>query len=140
VIHITVTDPNPRLARRIANQVADSFKAQTEEIMQLESVTILDYAVIPSRPVSPRIPLNIAIALVVGLMVAAVWSSYWSTWTIPLRLRRMSRSSWACLSWDYSVYGGRIVEEEKEFPDYLYRSPFPGSGSLPLPADQYPVF
>ena len=71
VIHITVTDPNPRLARRIANQVADSFKAQTEEIMQLESVTILDYAVIPSRPVSPRIPLNIAIALVVGLMVAA---------------------------------------------------------------------
>lgn len=70
VIHITVTDPNPRLARRIANQVADSFKAQTEEIMQLESVTILDYAVIPSRPVSPRIPLNIAVALAVGLMAA----------------------------------------------------------------------
>ena len=56
VIHITVTDPDPRLARRIANQVADSFKAQTEEITQLESVTILDHAVIPSRPVSPRIP------------------------------------------------------------------------------------
>ncbi len=70
VIHITVTDPDPRLARRIANQVADSFKAQTEEITQLESVTILDHAVIPSRPVSPRIPLNIAIALAVGLMVA----------------------------------------------------------------------
>jgi len=71
VIHITVTDPNPRLARRIANQVAESFKDQSEKIMHLESVTILDWAVVPSRPVSPRIPLNIAIALVVGLMVAA---------------------------------------------------------------------
>ncbi len=70
LIKVDVTDPDPVLAREIANEVAAVFMEKIIDIMQVENVSIVDEAVLPGSPVSPRVPLNVAVALVVGLMGA----------------------------------------------------------------------
>jgi len=70
LITVDVTDPEPQLARDIANVLASAFMTEINEIMQIENVSVVDEAVLPGGPVSPRIPLNVAVAFVVGLMAA----------------------------------------------------------------------
>ena len=67
---VRVQDPDPVLARDIANEVARAFMEQITMIMQVENVSVVDTAVTPTSPVSPRVMLNIAVALVVGMMAA----------------------------------------------------------------------
>lgn len=72
VISITVQDADPEQARNIANTTANVFKARIAQIMSVDNVTILSQAEIVEgqAPVKPRPVLNVAIALVVGLMVS----------------------------------------------------------------------
>ncbi|MEW5785244.1 MAG: Wzz/FepE/Etk N-terminal domain-containing protein [Bacillota bacterium] len=70
IITINVTDSDPQAAAAIANEVARAFMKQVVEIMKVENVSLIDRAVQPAAPVSPRVPLNLAVALVVGLMAA----------------------------------------------------------------------
>jgi polysaccharide biosynthesis transport protein len=70
LITVMVTDPDPVAASRIANEVAVVFMEQITEIMQIENVSVVDQAVTPLTPVSPRVPLNLAVAIVVGVMAA----------------------------------------------------------------------
>ncbi len=70
IITIDVTDTDPRLAVLISNQVARTFMQEITEIMNIENVSLIDEAAVPGRPVSPRVELNIAVALVIGVMVA----------------------------------------------------------------------
>ena len=70
VVTITVNDENPQTAVDIANKTAEVFKKEIAEIMNVDNVTILasaEYVANPS-PIKPQPLLNIAIALVVGLM------------------------------------------------------------------------
>ena len=67
---LNVTDPDPVLARDMANVMVRVFKSQVSEIMQVENVSVIDEAVTPKRPVSPRVHLNIAGAFMAGLMAA----------------------------------------------------------------------
>jgi capsular polysaccharide biosynthesis protein len=69
VIKVAVRDTNPERAALIANEVAKTFMEEVSNIMKIENVQVIDYAEIPSVPVSPRIPLNLAISLVLGLML-----------------------------------------------------------------------
>ncbi|SHK36966.1 capsular exopolysaccharide family [Anaerobranca californiensis DSM 14826] len=69
VIEIKVQDTNPQLAARIANELSEVFIDRIHEFIKMENVRILDYAVVPSNPIKPRPMLNIAIALVLGLMI-----------------------------------------------------------------------
>ena len=68
LIKVDVTDPDPVLAREIANEVASVFMEKIIDIMQVENVSVVDEAVLPGSPVSPRVSLNLAVAFVVGLM------------------------------------------------------------------------
>jgi polysaccharide biosynthesis transport protein len=70
LITVDVTSPDPQLARDIANGVARAFMGEIIEIMQIENVSVVDEAVVPVMPVSPRVPLNIAVAFVVALMAS----------------------------------------------------------------------
>lgn len=70
VISISVQDPDPYMATDIANTTAKVFQDEIVKIMNVDNVSILAKAVtkeIPS-PIKPKPVLNIAIALVVGLM------------------------------------------------------------------------
>ncbi|WP_407604932.1 YveK family protein, partial [Pseudomonas aeruginosa] len=70
VVAITVQDEDPQLAADIANTTASVFQREISKIMNVDNVSILAKAEVKENmaPVKPQPLLNIAIALVVGLM------------------------------------------------------------------------
>ncbi|MGE7182748.1 YveK family protein [Peribacillus sp. NPDC006672] len=70
VFSLTVQDSNPTKAVEIANTVSATFQKEIKDIMNVDNVSILAKAELKDNPapVKPNPVLNIAIALVVGLM------------------------------------------------------------------------
>ena len=70
VFSLTVTDTNPDMAVKIANAVSSTFQKEIKGIMNVDNVNILAKAEVKRNPapVKPDPYMNIAIALVVGLM------------------------------------------------------------------------
>lgn len=70
VLNISVEDENPKTAANIANKTAEVFQEEIVKIMKVDNVTILAQATVAdnSSPIKPKPLLNIAVALVVGLM------------------------------------------------------------------------
>jgi capsular polysaccharide biosynthesis protein len=70
VLNLSVQDPNPKTAADIANKTAEVFKNEIPHIMNVDNVSILAKANVAENPapIKPRKALNVAIALVVGLM------------------------------------------------------------------------
>lgn len=70
VFFVTVTDSNAGRAVEIANAVTETFQQEIKEIMNVDNVNILAKAELKKNPipVSPRPTLNIAIAVVLGLI------------------------------------------------------------------------
>ena len=68
VIRLTVQNEDPVLARNIANVTADIFREEVLENFNMDNVRILARAQLPSSPVSPRLPLNIAVGFIIGTM------------------------------------------------------------------------
>ncbi|MGD7024727.1 YveK family protein [Rossellomorea vietnamensis] len=70
VVNVTVQDEDPEQAAAIANKVAEVFQREIVTIMNVDNVSILSQANIGENPspIKPQPLLNIAIAMVVGLM------------------------------------------------------------------------
>ncbi|MEW5552030.1 Wzz/FepE/Etk N-terminal domain-containing protein [Peribacillus frigoritolerans] len=70
VFSLTVQDSNPSQAVEIANTVSETFQKEIKDIMNVDNVSVLAKAEIMDNPapVKPNPVLNIAIAVVVGLM------------------------------------------------------------------------
>ncbi|MHA7138186.1 YveK family protein [Rossellomorea arthrocnemi] len=70
VVNVQVQDEDPKQAAAIANKVAEVFQTEIVKIMNVDNVSILAKAELGENPspVKPQPLLNIAIALVVGLM------------------------------------------------------------------------
>lgn len=70
VFSLTVNDSNPTKAVEIANTVSSTFQKEIKDIMNVDNVSILAKAEIKENPtpVKPNPLINIAIAVVVGLM------------------------------------------------------------------------
>lgn len=70
VAHIVVQDTNARLAVKIANTTAAVFKKEVPKIMSIDNVSILAKAELDESlsPIKPQPLLNIAIAVIVGIM------------------------------------------------------------------------
>ncbi|WHY12588.1 Wzz/FepE/Etk N-terminal domain-containing protein [Peribacillus frigoritolerans] len=70
VFSLTVQDSNPSQAVEIANTVSETFQKEIKNIMNVDNVNVLAKAEIKENPspVKPNPVLNIAIAVVVGLM------------------------------------------------------------------------
>ncbi|MDQ0482428.1 YveK family protein [Guptibacillus hwajinpoensis] len=71
VVSIDVKDPDPTQAVKIANTTASVFEKEISSIMNVDNVSVLSKANFEGTPspVNPNPVLNMAIALVVGLMV-----------------------------------------------------------------------
>ncbi|MBM4761471.1 Wzz/FepE/Etk N-terminal domain-containing protein [Bacillus sp. B15-48] len=71
VVTISVQDENPHQAAEIANTVASVFSTEIVHLMNVDNVSVLSKAVVldGQSPIKPQPMLNIAIALVVGLMI-----------------------------------------------------------------------
>lgn len=70
ILEIQVLNIDPELAASIANSMANEFSKAVIEIKKVDSVSIVDPAVIPTNPVKPNKKLNVLIAFVVGLMAS----------------------------------------------------------------------
>ena len=70
ILNITVKADEAALARNIANQYAKSLKKVSMDIRKIDNVQLMDDAVLPTSPDSPRPLLNIAIAFFLGLMLS----------------------------------------------------------------------
>jgi capsular polysaccharide biosynthesis protein len=70
VVNISVVDPDASQAAEVANKTAEIFTREIASIMKVDNVSILAKAVVVDNqsPIKPQPLLNIAIALVVGLM------------------------------------------------------------------------
>ena len=70
IMQIKVRNEDPRLAAILADRVTEVLAETVAEIVQFENIRIIDTAVVPRSPVSPNLNLNVAIAFVLGLMIA----------------------------------------------------------------------
>lgn len=70
VLSITVTDPDPYVARDIADTVRDTSADQIKTVMNIEAVNVVDMANIPDSPSSPSIKKNGAVAGLFGCFLA----------------------------------------------------------------------
>jgi capsular polysaccharide biosynthesis protein len=70
VINLSVQDTDSKQAAAIANKTADVFQDEIVKIMNVDNVSILAKAEVgeDTSPIKPKPLLNIAIAMVVGLM------------------------------------------------------------------------
>ncbi|MES9775032.1 Wzz/FepE/Etk N-terminal domain-containing protein, partial [Priestia megaterium] len=68
VVNITVQNENPQKSKNIANAISTTFQKEIKSIMNVDNVSILTKARVGSM-IKPNIILNMAIALIVGLMV-----------------------------------------------------------------------
>ncbi|ADE68162.1 MULTISPECIES: YveK family protein [Priestia] len=71
VVQIVVQDTNAKRATDIANTTASVFQKEVPKIMNVDNVKVLSKATVgeSSSPVKPQPLLNVAIAIVVGLML-----------------------------------------------------------------------
>lgn len=73
VVNLSVQDADPKAAVKIANKTAEVFKSEIPKIMKVDNVSILAKADVTENlsPIKPRPLLNVAIAIVVGLIAGA---------------------------------------------------------------------
>lgn len=70
IIKITVTDPDPELARDIANNLTEHAVDCIADIMEVSSPNIYDKAVVATEQTSPHLTKTVVIAFVLGAVVA----------------------------------------------------------------------
>lgn len=70
VITLTVTGSEPRAVAEVANALAESVGDVAREVMNVESVNVIDEASAPTAPSGPNRPLYIAVGLMAGLFAA----------------------------------------------------------------------
>jgi capsular polysaccharide biosynthesis protein len=70
LIKITITDPDPYTAERLANRSANVFMEKVVQVMKVDNVNVIDVAQVPVSPVKPNVKLNILVAGLLGLMAA----------------------------------------------------------------------
>lgn len=69
-IHIKYVDTNPEIASAIANKLSEVLVDSVQEIIGIKNVQIVDAAIVPQFPIAPSKVMNVAIAVVLGGMLA----------------------------------------------------------------------
>ncbi|NMA23679.1 MAG: lipopolysaccharide chain length-determining protein [Spirochaetales bacterium] len=69
MISIEVTDTIPLRAKDIANEMADIFRVKIAEALKINNIQIVDYAIVPNNPVSPKLRRNTALGGMLGLFL-----------------------------------------------------------------------
>ena len=75
LVQINYRDPNPEIARQIADTTADVFSKQVTQLganANPITATVWERAKVSDEPASPNLTVNIGVALIVGLIVGLV--------------------------------------------------------------------
>ena len=68
IIKITVQNNNPILAARICNTIPQIFAKEATRVVKASDIQVIDKAQTPKNPIKPNKTMNIAIAMVLGVM------------------------------------------------------------------------
>ncbi len=85
---VTVTGPDAYEAEQIANAVAQVLPYQASRVMETSSAKIVDSAIAPSQPVSPRLGRNALLGGLAGLLFALAYGCAESVLDTTIRSRR----------------------------------------------------
>ena len=72
VITLSVTGSDPDTSAAIANEMASNVSKVAQQVMDVQSLNVIDQAVSPSSPSGPNRSMYIAVALLAGLFIAIV--------------------------------------------------------------------
>lgn len=72
VITLSVTGKDPEMAARIANATVEEVSSVANEVMQIQSVNVIDSATTPTSPSGPKRIFYTAIGAAAGLVLAIV--------------------------------------------------------------------
>lgn len=70
IIKISVQNTNPYLATSICNTIPKIFEVEAQRVVKASGIEVIDKAVVPKNPIKPNKMMNIAIAMVLGVMVS----------------------------------------------------------------------
>ena len=70
IIKISVQNNNPMIATRICNTIPQMFTKEVKRIVKASGVEVIDKAIVPKNPIKPNKTMNIAIAMVLGVMAS----------------------------------------------------------------------
>ena len=70
IIKISVQNNNPMIATRICNTIPQIFTKEVQRIVKASGVEVIDKAIVPQNPIKPNKKMNIAIAMVLGIMAS----------------------------------------------------------------------
>lgn len=70
VITLSVTGTDPELTTNVANALVADTSQVASEVMQIQSVNVIDAATVPQYPSGPRRLLYVAVGLLAGLFAA----------------------------------------------------------------------
>lgn len=73
VISLSVTGTDPAQTAEVANGLAQQVSAIAQEVMNVDSVNVVDQAQTPESPSGPRRPLYVAVAFLAGLFLAVAF-------------------------------------------------------------------
>ncbi len=73
LFNVTITHPEPKMAARIANAVAEVAPKEIESIVEGSSTKIIDYAKIPKSPSSPDLGKNCILGILAGALLALAY-------------------------------------------------------------------
>lgn len=127
ILEITVTHPDPQVAKNIADEMADVAAAFIAEKMDQDPPSVIQYGYIENNPVSPSIVKNTAIGLLAGafLAMAVVVITYLMNDTIMTpddMERKVGIQVLASLPFDEEEDDGIPVKSTKKGASKLKRS------------------
>ena len=70
ILEITVTDPNPKLAKKIADEIADVGAAFISEKMDQDPPSVIQYGYVAKNAVSPNTMMNTVLGAAIGAFLA----------------------------------------------------------------------
>lgn len=72
ILQISVSDPDPTMARKLANALRKSVSARITQVMNIDAVNTVETASLPTSPSSPNVKRNVIIGALFGLLLTII--------------------------------------------------------------------
>lgn len=72
ILTITVTNPDPHLAKQIVDQYAEVSRNRIKELMDINEPGVIEYGHVAEKKTSPRTTRNSLVAGIIGILIAAI--------------------------------------------------------------------
>jgi capsular polysaccharide biosynthesis protein len=72
ILEISVSDPDPTMARKLANALRESVSTRITQVMNIDAVNTVETASLPTSPSSPNVKRDVIIGALIGFLLTIV--------------------------------------------------------------------